>query len=426
MSSLDRRRFAGSSLGGLAALLAAPTVLLGAEPAATTSFKPDTLFLTWRGDPTTTTTVQWVGEPDATEDTTVYFAVAPKGWFDTGAPVWSEAKPTAEPFPLTELMNFRAELTKLSPGTEYRLRVGKNSPVYKFRTMPTKATNEITFVSGGDCGVNPHAIENNKQAAKQDPWFAVIGGDLAYDNGVGPKTYLAWLRNYSKHMVDTKGRLIPMVVCLGNHEVKGGYNRARADAPFFFAHFDGLFKDTSYAALDFGDYLSLVLLDTGHVSKIGGDQADWLDKALAARTERPHLIIVNHVPCYPSFRPAESTLGGLRGGTGEEQRKHWVPLFEKHNVDLVLEHHDHTFKRTHPMKDGLKDKHGILYLGDGSWGKLRSAAKAEERPYIAAASTSYHLTVHRLEDEQRFHMALEEGGKIVDVCRTEKKGRRKG
>ncbi len=423
MFPIDRRQFAS----GLAALLAAPAVLLRDDHATVVApFKPDTLFLTWQGDPTTTMTVQWVGEADATDDTTIYYYAAPKGFFDAPPTAWDAVKTTAKPFPLTELTNFRAELTGLTPGTEYRMKIGNAPKVYKFRTMPAKATNELTFISGGDCGVNPHAIENNKQAAKQDPWFAVVGGDLAYDNGVNSKTYLDWLRNYSKYMIDTKGRLIPLVVCIGNHEMRGGYNGNRGGAPFFFAHFDGLFKDTSYAAIDFGDYLSLVLLDTGHAAKIGGDQTDWLDGVLAARTERPHLIVVNHVPCYPSFRSPEAVAGSSQAGTGAAQRKHWVPLFEKHNVDLVLEHHDHTFKRTHPMKGGLKDKNGILYLGDGSWGQLRNASRAESRSYIAHASTSYHLTVHRLEGEQRFHMALEEGGKIVDVCRTEKKIRRKG
>ena len=431
MLPFDRRQFVGASAGGFAALLASPAVLLRRElPTAAETFAPDTLFLTWRSDPTTTMIVQWVAEPYATQDSTVYCRAAPTAFFETTPPEWIEAKPVTTAFPLTDLTNFRAELTGLTPGTEYRFKIGKTSPTYKFRTMPAKATNDFTFVSGGDAGVNPHVIENNKQAAKQDPYFAVVGGDLAYDNGTSPKTYLAWLRDYSKHMVDTKGRLIPMLVCIGNHEVKGGYNRPRADAPFFFAHFDGLFQDTSFGVLDFGDYLSLVLMDTGHVSKIGGDQTDWLDKTLAARTERDHLIVVNHVPCYPSFRAAAVTVGAFgklgAGGTGEEQRKYWVPLFEKHNVDLVLEHHDHTFKRTHALKGGLKDKNGIVYLGDGSWGQLRNASKAEERSYIAHASTSYHITVHRLEGDKRFHMALEEGGKIVDVCTTEKKVRRKG
>lgn len=410
MSPPDRRSFLAAA-GGLAALLARPTVLLGQSSAP---FKPDTLFLTWHTDPTTTMVIQWVSdEPDDSGPVVKYHE-----FFSFGPAV--TVTTSVRPFPLSPGMTvFRAELTGLRPGTEYAFRIDDRSPTYRFRTMPKKATDGFTFVSGGDCGVNEHVVNNNKVAAKQDPYFAVIGGDLAYDNGTDPKATLGWLRNYSSTMIDGKGRLIPMVVCVGNHEVRGGFGKPRADAPLFFALFDGLFPETSYKALDFGDYLSLILLDTGHVAKIDGDQTDWLDKALKERTERPHLIAVQHVPCYPSFRPAD--LEGGKAGTGDLQRKHWVPLYERHSVDLVLEHHDHTFKRTHPLLGGLKDKRGVLYLGDGSWGKLRSAAKAEGRDYIATANTTYHLTVHRLEGEERFHMAVDETGKIVDVCRTAKK-----
>jgi hypothetical protein len=93
-------------------------------------------------------------------------------------------------------------------------------------------------------------------------------------------------------------------------------------------------------------------------------------------------------------------------------------LFEKYKVDAVLEHHDHTFKRTHPLTGGHHDKNGVVYLGDGSWGKLRVPKKPEERPYLAAVSKAYHMSVHRLEGEQRFHVALEETGRVADVCMT--------
>jgi len=129
------------------------------------------------------------------------------------------------------------------------------------------------------------------------------------------------------------------------------------------------------------------------------------------------------VPAYPSYRKVESD--GGKAGTGELNRTHWVPLFEKHNVDFVLEHHDHTFKRTHPLKDGRLDAGGIVYLGDGSWGKLRAPKAPESRPYLAITDEAYHMTLHRLEGEQQFHMALEESGRIVDVCMTKKRPRRR-
>jgi hypothetical protein len=282
--------------------------------------------------------------------------------------------------------------------------------------MPAKATDTIHFISGGDCGINPHAVANNIQAARQDPMFAVVGGDLGYDNGRSIDISLAFLRNYSKHMIGRDGRLIPMVACIGNHEVDGGYNKPRAKAPFFYALFDGLFRDEGFATLEFGDYLSLVLLDTGHTTPIAGAQTNWLDKTLQARADHPNVFVVNHVPAYPSYRRMLGINGKL--GTGEGNRKHWVPLFEKYRVPVVLEHHDHTFKRTKPLLDGHANDSGVLYLGDGSWGRLRTPHTPEELNYLAAASRDYHLSLHRIQGEERFHLALDERGRVMDVSRT--------
>jgi hypothetical protein len=412
MFSTSRRAFLGASLAALGTgrLLAEDKP---AEPAVKfvddAPFQPATLFLTWQRDPTTTMTVQWVAAAGETPDTSVSYA-------GLREPLWSVVAPVVKPFPMTDLKVFRAELTGLSPGTDYSFRIGKQSPTYRFRTMPARATDTISFISGGDCGVNPHAVANNAQAARQDPMFAVVGGDLGYDNGRSPAVCLAFLRNWGRSMVGRGGRLIPMVPAIGNHDVDGGYNKPRTKAPFFYALFDGLFPDTGFATLDFGDYLSLVLLDTGHTSPIGGEQANWLEKVLQARADHPHVLVVNHVPAYPSYRRMEAT--ATKAGTGEGNRKHWVPLFEKYRVPLVLEHHDHTFKRTKPLLDGLAHDNGVLYLGDGSWGRLRSPKAPEQLAYLAASSRDYHLSLHRLQGEERFHLALDEFGRVMDVCRT--------
>jgi hypothetical protein len=70
------------------------------------------------------------------------------------------------------------------------------------------------------------------------------------------------------------------------------------------------------------------------------------------------------------------------------------------------------------LTDGRIDKNGVLYLGDGSWGKLRAPKKPEQRPYLATVGQAYHLSVHRLEGEQRFHVALESSGRLADVVST--------
>jgi hypothetical protein len=416
MFSSSRRAFLGASLAGLAS-----GRIFGADPSASvvtkavqeSPFQPNTLFLTWQRDPTTTMTVQWVGAAGESADTSIHYAPTQAG----AAPAAWQAQPTtAKPYPRSDFQVFRAELTGLRPGTDYQFGIGKQSAVYRFRTMPAKATDTIHFISGGDCGIDAHAVANNIQAARQDPMFALIGGDLGYDNGKSVDVSLAFLRNYNKHMVGRDGRLIPMLACIGNHEVEGGYNKPRASAPFFYALFDGLFTDTSFATLDFGDYLSLVLLDTGHTSAIGGQQADWLEKTLRARADHPNVFAVNHVPAYPSYRKMQGASG--REGTGEGNRKHWVPLFEKYRVPVVLEHHDHTFKRSKPLLDGRAHADGVLYLGDGSWGKIRTPQTVDQLPHLALTSRDYHLSLHRIQGEERFHLALDDSGRVMDVYRT--------
>lgn len=367
----------------------------------------ETLFLTWFRDPTTTIAVQWIGADTPTAPKTVRAAAR------TGEE-WKTANVTTAPFGKTALKVHRAEFTGLTPDTDYLLQLGKGPQSFRFRTCPAKATDTFTWVSGGDCGTGAAAIRTNQIAAKQEPYFAFIGGDLGYDNGSSALSAILFARNYAKNMIDPKGRLIPLVTCLGNHEVRNGYKASRADATYYLPQFDGFYREKTYGALDFGDYLSLVLLDSGHIEPIGGEQTDWLESALAEREGRPHVFAANHVPAYPSYRAPEGAKDKF--GTGEGNRLHWCPLFEKYRVDAVLEHHDHTFKRTHPLTDGLVDKYGVPYLGDGSWGQLRAPVAPEKRPYLAKVAKAYHMTVHKLEGEQRYHVALDDTGKVADVC----------
>lgn len=420
MRDLSRRGFLQSAAflagaGGAHALFGAEISRSPIE-ALRPPFEPRALFLTWQQDPTTTMTIQWIG-------TDTEGAQRPVSFVPEGLNTWQVATGITKRYPMTDLWIFRSELTGLQPDSEYKFRVGNDSAEYRFRTMPKKATNTVHFVSGGDSGISKAAIATNKTAAAQAPMFVVIDGDLAYENGKDPNTFLQFLVNYSRDLRDAKGRLIPLLVGIGNHEVNGGYGKPRTAAPFYYAVFDGFYKETGYNVLDFGDYLSLIFLDTGHTSPIEGEQTSWLEKTLQEREEFPTVFVFNHVPAYPSVRPAKLP-GGIEA-TGHGNRKHWVPLFERYNVDAVFEHHDHCFKRSHPLLDGMKNENGILYLGDGSWGKIRRPDTPERRPYLALTHEAYHLSVHRIEGNDRYHVALSDSGRVVDVCSTQKRSHRR-
>jgi hypothetical protein len=421
MLALPRRRFLQSTslllAGGYARSLFGDEVLETPAFAEQPSFEPAALFLTWQRDPTTTMTIQWVGAEKDAEHRPIWYA-------KDGTNAWRKQEHAARPFPLTDKWLFRCELTGLEPDGEYRFRVGLDSAEQRFRTMPAKATDTIHFVSGGDAGVGLHTVQTNKVAAAQSPMFVVLGGDIAYENGRSPVVFLEFLKTYSRDLRDARKRLIPLLGCLGNHEVDGGYHKPRSAAPFFYSVFDGLYPEKGFASLDFGDYLSLVFLDTDHTTPIAGEQTDWLDKTLKEREECPTVFVFNHVPAYPSHRPFGDPSGEY--GTGAGNRRHWVPLFERYNVDAVFEHHDHTYKRTHPLLDGHTSSRGIVYLGDGSWGKIRKPATPAARPYLAMTDEAYHLSVHRIEGDERYHVALSDGGRVVDVTSTTKRDHARG
>lgn len=416
MSEVDRRRFLQCAslaiAGGYVDVVLGKTSGIAPKFAEQPTFEPKALFLTWQRDPTTTMTVQWVGsEADGAHRPVWYAKKGSQSWYKKGH--------STRGFPMTDHRIFRAELTGLEPGTEYVFRVGTDSSEQRFRTMPARDTNTIQFVSGGDSGSGEHARSTNKLAAVQAPSFVILGGDLSYDGG-SPDRFLQFLQNYSADLRDDQQRLIPLLGCIGNHEVVGGYEQPRTKAPFFYSVFDGLFPETGYAALDFGQYLSLVLLDTNHTSPVAGAQTDWLERTLKERQDCPNVFVVNHVPAYPSYRAFEGDAD--HPGSGAANRRYWVPLFERYNVDAVFEHHDHTYKRTHPLLDGRPNEKGVLYLGDGSWGKIRKPTDLDKRPYLAIAEESYHLSVHRIEGRQQFHVALSDTGRVVDVCTSTKRG----
>src|SRR5690606_14906965 len=137
-----------------------------------------------------------------------------------------------------------------------------------FRTLPGGDA-PFRFVNGGDMGVTGEVIPLMAQAGRQNPDFAVIGGDVAYVNGLlggtGPATWDAWLALWDEHMVTTDGRMIPIVTAIGNHET----NQFQSDdlrlrSPWYTSLF-GRQGDAVHHVKRFGSLLALFLLDSGHL-----------------------------------------------------------------------------------------------------------------------------------------------------------------
>jgi hypothetical protein len=93
-----------------------------------------------------------------------------------------------------------------------------------------------------------------------------------------------------------------------------------------------------------------------------------------------------------------------------------VPLFEKYQVPFAFEHHNHTYKRTHPIKEGKVDPSGVTYLGDGSWGvPPRQVNTPEKRWYLektASVSSCFIVTLTR---EKCLIEAKNSQGEVIDL-----------
>src|SRR6476619_5917573 len=138
--SASRRAFLGSSLFGLAASQACGAEALTPLPGfGEEAFQPNSLFLTWQRDPTTTMTIQWIGVQGETPDTRIFYSPAATSLL----PGWQVQPTTAKPYPMTDYKVFRCELTGLKPDTDYFFQIGKASRTYRFRTMPAKATEAV-------------------------------------------------------------------------------------------------------------------------------------------------------------------------------------------------------------------------------------------------------------------------------------------
>jgi hypothetical protein len=374
---------------------------------------PPAVYLTWQRDPTTTMTVHWYGL-DGEEPSRVAYQAE-------GEAEWQYAEGTRGAFPFTPLYIHTVEITGLVPGSRYRFRRAGQETTYLFATLPSTLDRPLRFIEGGDVFHKPGPMDRmNEEVGRRDPAFVVIGGDFAYADGK-PENAWRWLRMLSSfyhYFRGPDGRMIPIVAAIGNHETRRYYLDqydppivTAADregiAPFFYSLF-AFPGQPGYAALDIGDYLSFLLLDTFHANTIDGEQLAWMTTALEHRRMVPHVFPVIHVPAYPSVRNPDDPLN-------RRLREAWVPRFEQAGVRIVFEHHDHAFKITHPIRDGRIDPEGIVYLGDGAWSvDPRTPATPEERWYLRISAPVQHVFELVLEPHQRTVRAIDINGQVLD------------
>lgn len=283
------------------------------------------------------------------------------------------------------------EITDLEPDTVYQFKIEEDEVniTRKFKTFPSDLTNGRTLKLAH--ASDPHFKHSmtepfqyfepicDAMGGKNEDGFdadiIIGGGDYTIDDGrEGLEYTIAWiefLKTIQDKFVSSDGCMIPFVPVVGNHDTRrqkddevGLGNSANYERMFAFPTQDINEVDLAgYGHLEFGDYLQLLILDSGWLSGDSGKNRVFVEEYID--DSKTHIIPINHVPMY-SFREGNYT-----------QQQALINAYEQtlinNNVKLSLAGHNHNYKRTEPLIDGeIDSENGIIHMGDGGWGHSRS------------------------------------------------------
>lgn len=369
--------------------------------------------------------IQWVTPEEKNHRSLIFSNEEGEQWFRV------EGVRNTLPLPQT-LYVHRVVLEELTPETSYQFKFEPNGKVYHFKTLPKGLSRPITFVAGGDIYHDSLDYVRTMNLAVRDknPDFVMLGGDIAYAHsrisfipesiqmwtqeilkklhiGSNQRTrWIEWLRAWSEDMVAADGRIIPFVSTIGNHDVNGGFNETPESAQMYYLLLGGN-KEKVYQVIDIGSDLSIIALDSGHTAPIGGEQTLWLYHALKERASVSKKFAFYHVPAYPSVRSLQTKQSVLI-------RKFWVPFFDLFGLNAAFEHHDHTYKRTLPLRNGKEHPTGVVYFGDGAWGIKKPRKPKADRWFLAKSEQTRNVIFVEVSKEKVTYTALDDTGAVID------------
>jgi hypothetical protein len=272
----------------------------------------------------------------------------------------------------TDQYYLHGEIGGLRPGAKYYYAVGHEDfdPKHadaSFTTAPARYLphREFTFTAFGDQGVSTAALANDGQVNKQNPAFHLLAGDIAYADPTGAGNPIAGTPDATHDVFDPKvwdayfGQIepvaqgVPWMVTTGNHDMEALYanhgyggQTARWDFPGSGPRscpgaYSFIYGNVGVISLDANDVSYEIPANLGYT---GGDQTRWLKQRLAFLRAQPDVdfVVVFFHHCAYSTTNSHASEGGVRD--------HWVPLFDRYKVDLVVNGHNHVYERSDALR----------------------------------------------------------------------------
>lgn len=296
-----------------------------------------------------------------------------------------------------------ARLSELEPGTKYFITMVSNgvaSDELHFFTAEADPE-KLVLIHGGDSrsGIAARIRMNHLigELVESNPevYGFVHGGDY---NGKGNYSEWSGWMSHNELITTKSNRLIPIIPTKGNHDgnplLDDVFDFHPKDDPLRYCHDIG-----------FGSHLALVTLDTNYAAT--GKQETYLDQALAKWRPKTRWLLTNyHRPLYPAVKQPLA------------HKEAFVPLFEKHNVDVALESDGHVIKRTVPIRNEKKDPTGVVYVGEGGLGVGQRKPKAGlwylDPAEGAYASRGHHIMLLTLTKETLTIETILMNGQVPD------------
>ncbi len=262
----------------------------------------------------------------------------------------------------------------------------------------------FSFIYMGDSQADPETGDYTawgellETAARHEsrPAFVMIGGDLVND-GSDQREWDAFMAAGGETL-----KKLPLYPATGNHDLTDLY-KAIFDLP----QNGPPGKMEAFYSFDYRD-AHFTVMDSNAMGAANPEDLEWLKNDLSA-TDKTHKIVMFHHPAYPAINIPKDMQ------RAETIQKYFVPVMEEAGVDLVLSGHQHVYMRTYPLKKGVRDDDGIVYLMGFSGGKQYTPGSFE---YAAASIGGKPVyTVITLNEKGIFLETRDSSGAIVDSNR---------